>query len=116
MHERMMVGGDENLEGLRIDTSANRSRIMSITQYMVYCDGLGLPSAMDRNTIRQIVGVGGRQESMGKYNVQKPFKKLQFLIDLTFIIIPMNVPTLLAMMDMVSNGLDIYIQEIHLSY
>lgn len=38
MHDRIKVAGDVKFEGVRLDTCANRSSIISITQYIAYCD------------------------------------------------------------------------------
>lgn len=65
MHEQIKVSGDVKFEGLNLNTCANRSSIMSITQYIAYCDGFRLPLATDTGTTRTSIGDGGRQDTIG---------------------------------------------------
>lgn len=52
-------------------------------------------------------GIGGRQEFLGMVVIQIPFKDHHLVIDVNFMIIKDNFPTLLSMRDMVTKGLDI---------
>lgn len=69
MHDRIKVQGDVKFKGLIIDTCENRPRLMSITRSTAYCDGFGLPVAIDTNTIQTIVVVGEKPDSIGTANV-----------------------------------------------
>lgn len=97
-------------EGLKVDTGANRSSIMSARQYGAYCETFGLIGNV-RPSEKRVKGIGGRQVVVGVANIQIPFDKLGLIIDVWFAILDADVPTLLSLRDLWINGLDISIQE-----
>lgn len=95
--------------GLKVDTGANKSSIMSLSQYRIYCKLFGVPMGLKPST-RQIKGIGEKREAAGKETIQIQFSLLSMIIDVEFLILEADVPTLLSMKDLGDNGLDISIQ------
>lgn len=63
-----------------------------------------------------VTGIGARQRAKGMYMMQIPFKYLNLIIDVDFMVIVSDVLTLLSIRDMVTNGLDIPIQLCHIRF
>lgn len=102
-------------DGIRIDTAANRKSIMSMNQYNAYCKTFGLRPAIKPRT-KGITGIGGRKAGRGTVMIQIPFPNLSIIINIDFLLIDSNVPTLLCMKDMIDNNLDISIQDRNIRY
>lgn len=95
---------------LKIDTGANKSSIIGFPQYEAYCVNFGLFKAI-RPTTQRIKVIGGKQEAVGEVVIQIPFQGLSVIIDVRFIILSSDVPTLLSLKYLWSNRIDISIQE-----
>lgn len=116
MQECLMVEFEQSFEGLRLDTCANGSSMMSVSQYVPYRNTFGLPMEIDKKTSRSIVGIGGYQNAFGTPTIQIPFTGLKLVIDVEFMIIPATMPMLLSMWNVVNKGLGISIQGQFLSH
>lgn len=95
--------------GIKIDTGANKRSIMSLAQYSHYCQKFGLAEAIRMNNNHGVKGIGGSRKSVGTANIQIPFKDLGVIIDVQFLLLTGQVPTLLCLKDLYTNGLDISI-------
>lgn len=115
MHDQL---GDKKglaFDGLRLDTGANRASVMCGNQYEAYTKEFGLRNAMRPAPDRTIRGIGGRRKAAGMEMIQIPFSDLGLVIDVDFVIINEEVPSLLSMKDMYTNGLDLSIQGRYVS-
>lgn len=110
MYHAMEPKGQTNFDGVKIDTAANRKSIMGTHQYDEYCKTFGLRPAI-RTQTRGVIGIGGRKSSIGTVTIQIPFPNLGLIIDVCFLLMTGNVPTLLCMKDMIDNNLDISLQH-----
>lgn len=90
----------KTFDGLRIDTCANRTSVIIECQYQAYCYSFNLPfiTRPSGNQIKK--GNGGSSTSSGIFMIQVPFNYLDFIIDVSFLIIKEDVPTLLSMRDL----------------
>lgn len=88
---------------------------MSLSQYGSYCVEFGLKRAINRSTRTVLRGIGGRRIPIGTERIQIPFDKLRIIIDVDFLILQEDVPSLLSMRDMIENQLDISIQSLHIT-
>ena len=111
MSRELACGEKTPFKGIYIDTCANRSSVMSIAQYKAYCREFNVPSQINKTDVKALRGIGGSSTAFGSAIIPVPFKDLNLVIDIKFRIVKDNVPTLLAMKDMVENGLDISIQR-----
>ena len=102
---------EEAFDGIRIDTCANRSSVMSLNQYRAYCSRFQVPMKIDRADRKTIRGIGGKEETIGSTIIPVPFKGLGLILDVKFAIVKRKVPSLLCMRDMKQTGLDISIQD-----
>lgn len=98
------------LKGLKIDTGANKSSIIGISQYDAYCRTFGLVTVI-RPCTRRVKGIGGKRSTMRETVIQTPFVDWDVIIDVRFIILDLDIPSLLSTKDLLTNGLDIYRQE-----
>lgn len=71
---------------------------------------------MKRTAGRIVRGIAVRQEALGLVDIQNPFEDLHPVIDVDFMTIKDNVPTLLLMRDVVTNGLDSAIQGCYILF
>lgn len=99
---------------MRIDTCAKPRSIISERQYDVYCVEFSLKRAIKGASGESVRGIGGRQNAIGMETIQIPFKELHLIIDVEFMVIGGDIPKLLSMRDMYTNGLDISIQSCHI--
>lgn len=104
-------GSNSHFDGLRLDTCANRASVMSRSQYLAYTIKYGLKETIRPATHKGIRGIGGVQKAVWVVRVQIPFDGLRTVIDVDFLIIEDDFPTLLSMKYMVTNGLDISLQR-----
>ena len=111
MHAELSYGETTTFRGILIDTCANKSSVISPSQYRAYCETFQVPCNILKQNIRSLKGIGGKSVSIGTATIPVPFKDLNLVIDVTFQILDSNVPTLLSMKDMHDNGLDISIQD-----
>lgn len=98
-------------EGVKIDTGANRSSIMSKDQYNSYCDTFGIRCSVRHPDGRMIRGIGGNQPAIGFVTIQVPFRDLNLTIDVDFMLVSGSIPSLLSLRDVYENGLDISLQR-----
>lgn len=98
-------------DGLRIDTGANRFSVMSSDKYDAYCKEFFVTPRIVRKEGREVNGIGGKSVAIGATIIEVPFRDLGIVIDVRFLIISSDVPTLLSMRDMVDNKLDTSVQE-----
>ncbi len=104
--------------GIKLDTCANRSSIMSYAQYKAYCEEFQVPFKISWNNkdCKTISGIGGSRDAIGTALIPIPFKDLDLIIDVRFQIMKENIPSLLCMKDMIINNLDISIQKQNISH
>lgn len=100
--------------GVRFDTCANTSVICE-AQYMSYCSEFGLRPSIRPPGGRCITGIGGMRKLIGIVNLQIPFTQLDLVINVDFMMLKENVPTLISVPDIILNGLDISVQRRHVS-
>lgn len=62
------------------------------------------------------MGIGGSKKSFGSRNVQIPFLLIGIFIDVYFLIMTGDVPSLLSLKDMFENGLEFSIQKCTVSF
>lgn len=74
-----------------------------------YCDNFVLLPSLRPGNGASVQGIGGRRTSVGTALIEIPFTHLHLLIDVNFLIILEEVPSLLSLKDMADNGLDISI-------
>lgn len=97
--------------GLRIDTRANRTSIMSCKQYDSYCRSFGYKTVITQPQGRIVRGIGRYQDAAGMASIQIPFQDLGLILDVDFKLLSERVPPLLSMRDMVGNSLDFSLQD-----
>lgn len=99
-----------------VDTGANRTSIMSLSQYKAYCHEFSVPSTI-RPTSKYVNGIGGCQKSIGVATINVPFPQLNVFCDIEFYIIDNDAtPTLWSLRDLKSSGIDLSIQKNQLTY
>jgi Reverse transcriptase (RNA-dependent DNA polymerase) len=96
--------------GIIIDTGANRSSLMSLSQYRCYCHEFSVPASL-RSSKKTFNGIGGRRESIGSTNIAIPFPLLGICAHVKFEVIDANVPSLLCLKDLREAGVDLSIQR-----
>lgn len=101
---------EPRLNGLKIDTCANQTTVISVREYRTYCKTFHLLQSVRLTTNQSISGSGGESKAVGALVVQVPFKKLKIVIDMSFIVLKKEVPTLLFIKFMMENGLGIFVQ------
>lgn len=116
MNRELREGETTSFKGIHLDTCANRSSVMSISQYKAYCREFNVPVKLDTSTSRNLSGIGGSRKSLGSVIIPIPFADLNIVIDVKFQIVSDKVPSLLSMKDMKDNGLDISIQNEEISF
>ena len=98
--------------GILMDTGANRSSVISLSQYLAYCREYGIPASLDKSKAGSVRGLGGKQSSLGTATILIPFYNLQIVADVEFRVIEDDtVPTLLSLSDMKRIGIDMSIQR-----
>lgn len=112
----LSVGECTKFNGIIMDTAANRSSIMSLSQYKAYCEEFRISMRINRMEKRTICGVNSKSSPVGTATISIPFKTLDLWIDVQFRIMPFDCPSLLSMKDMIDNGLDLSIQNKWISY
>lgn len=106
---------ERTFDGLRIDTCANRTFVLGRFQYHRYCETFNFPSIINSSRSTVIYGIGGSNTSVGIVLILVPFKYMDLIVDISFLVIEENVPTLVSMEDMLANDLDISIQWKYMS-
>ena len=106
----------QRFEGVMIDTGANRSSTMSLSQYENYCREHMTPAALhnisiDTSRQKKIKGIGGTIKTIGQARVRIPISGLGIELIVVFNIVPHDSPTILCLQDMKRMGIDISIQE-----
>lgn len=96
--------------GLRIDTCKNRTSAVGNAQYHAYPKAFNFPYLSISGNKRKKKETGGTNKSAVLMVIQRPFKELDVVIDVTFLMIERNVSTLFPRKDMLENGLNISIQ------
>lgn len=100
-HAELSEGEYSPFRDLHIDTCANKSPVMSLSQYKDYCSEFQVPVRIDRSKDKSLRGIGGRSQPIGTATIPVPFRDLNLVIDVQFQIVPDSVPSLLSMKDMV---------------
>jgi len=116
MHTALAAGEVSLFKGIIIDTGANRSSCMSLSQYRAYCSEFCVPVNIDYEDARGLIGIGGTSSSIGTATIPVPFQDLDLIIDVKFRILRSECPSLLSLRDMIRCGLDISIQEKTVSF
>ena len=111
MNEELKKGEKDTFDGLRLDTCANRSSVMSLSRYKAYCRQFQVPCRINHSDIRSLRGLGGRQTPIGSVTIPVPFNDLNLVMDVKFRIVHDHIPTLLSMKDMLDNDLDFSIKR-----
>lgn len=83
--------------GIRLDTCANLSSLFGKPKYEAYTREVGLKMRIHPEISRAIRGIGGRRQAIVTVRIQIPFSDLGIIIDVDFVIIVENVPTMLSM-------------------
>lgn len=107
MHSQLQGETNHHFHGIRIDTCGNRSSIISSKQYQAYRVELSLKHALRQTKGGSVKVIGGPQRAIGTAMINIPFRDLEIIIDVHFMVIKDDIPTLLFMREMVTNGLDI---------
>ena len=116
MYNAIRMGEKTKFKGIYLDTCANRSSVMSLSQYKAYCKEFHVPMEIYSKDARTLKGTGGLSSAIGSACIPIPFKSLNLIVDVKFQSLKYNVPTLLCMKDMIQNGLDISIQKKEIRY
>lgn len=117
MHAQLSLGEQDTFRGLILDTGANRSSCMSLSQYKAYCRENNVPLSIDRTEGRTVSGFGGsKRGSLGSAIIPVPFVDLNVVLHVKFQIFSHNSPSLLCLRDMREGGLDISVQKLSISY
>lgn len=103
-------------KGIQFDTCANYTSVISRSQYLSYCDEFGLKPSIRNANGRKLIGVGGVVKALGLVKLQIPFAGLHLVLDVDFLVIDKEIPTMMCLRDMYENDLDISIQEKYVSY
>lgn len=77
----------------------------------MYCQTLGLKESICTSNGKAVKGIDGWNKSIGIALMQVPFKQLGVTIDVKFIYLEGEVPSLMALRYLYSNWLDISIQR-----
>lgn len=97
----------EKFNGLKFDTCANQTFVISIGQYRTYNHTFNLPYTIRPPGYRTIKGIGGITKSVGQVTIQVPFKCLEVVNDVSFLVVTEDVPKLPSVKDMLANVLSI---------
>lgn len=106
---------NSSFEGLRIDTFANHTSAITDGQYQAYCRKLNLSCSIKSASNRAMKGICGNSKAVGLVVIQVPFKELDVVLEVAFLIIDKNIPTPLSMKYMLNEGLDISVQSQYVS-
>lgn len=98
-------------KGIRLDTFGNRTSIMGNQQFDAYCHDFGTKPSIIPSHNLGINGIVGVITGKLLVLVYIPFKDLNLLINEKILLVTENIPTLLSMKDMKTNGLYIPLQE-----
>ena len=97
-------------KGVTIDTAANRRSVMSKGQHKQYEIEFGVVIPLRPPSRQKMKGIGGEGKVIGDASIPIPFNKLNIIIDVDFLIIDSDCPSLLSNRDMIINRLDISIK------
>lgn len=116
MNYELKKGEYTLFDGVIIDTGANRSSVISLTQYKAYCQQFGVSPNIQGDT-KSLLGLGKTVvKTLCYVTIQIPFVDLDIVIDLNFRVISQNQSTLLSLSDLKQNGLDISIRDETVSF
>ena len=102
------------MDGITIDTGANRKSVMSRRQYLAYQQEFGRIIPI-RKYEKDLKGIGGISKVLGIARIQIPFLQLGVFLDIDFAIVDQDCPSLLCNKDLIENGLDISLQKQNIS-
>lgn len=85
--------------------------VMSVDKYEAYTREFGLKSVMKPAPDRTVRGIGGRRKATVLTSIQIPVVDLGAVMDVEFLIIGEDVPSLLSLTDMYQNGMEFSIQN-----
>lgn len=105
-------GGEQSLlQGLRIDTCANRSPARSLQQYPAYCLQFKAIFLLDRKGAKLLSEMGESSMATGSAIVSVPFPYLKTVIEVCCQIVSDNFPILLSNKVKCENGPDVSIRS-----
>ena len=110
LNDNMHNHSDTKFKGIIIDTAANRRSVICEQQLKAYEVEFGVRLPIRQSLKRVVKGIAGKGEVVGEVLIPIPFNKLGIIIDVDFIVLGCNCPSLLSNKDMLTNGLDISIQ------
>lgn len=111
MHAQLGTNPDHPFLGVHLETGTIMSSMMLRGQCAAYCEEFGVRSSLIPGNGASVQGIRGRRTSIGTALIRIPFCNLNLAIDVDFLVIPDNLPSILCMKDMVDNRLDIRIQN-----
>lgn len=88
-------------DGVRLYRCCNKRSVMFLRQCNAYCCEFRLKGAMYRAARTILQGIGGKRMPIGTTKIQVPFTGLRIIIDVAFLILSEDVPTLFSMIYMV---------------
>lgn len=94
-----------SFDGIRTDTYANRTSVITIQQYQAYCRTFNLPCALEPLNDLVIKGVSSGCNAIGLVEIQVQFYNLDVILYMQFLFVTDNNPTLISMKDMLDIGL-----------
>lgn len=100
VEDALKAAVEKEFEGNVIDTGANRSSMMSLSQYRIYCEEFGVVAQLDKSRSKSIRGLTEKATSLGSTKLPIPFKDLGVFIDIEFQIMKDDVPSLLSLSDL----------------
>lgn len=108
MDRALAVGEYEEFAGVIMDSACNRSSMMSLKQYKVYCNEFGAVAHIDTAKSKQINGIASNKvKAIGSAIVPIPFPGIGITVEVEFFITESDTPTLLSLRDMKENALDL---------
>lgn len=86
---RFILARDEerHLDGLNLDTCANKAPVISKDQNLDYCGELGIMDNIKRGRVRRVVWIGGSLHEQGTVKLQTPFIILNLVIDVQYLVL-----------------------------
>lgn len=93
--------------GIHHDTCANRTSVIYRYQYLSYCSEFGLKPSIRNAKGGRVKFVAGISKGIGVVRLQIPFADLDMIIDVYFLVLNGDVPTLMSGKHTISRGLDI---------
>ena len=109
--EIALLANHPTFDGIIIDTGANRSSVMFLNQYRIYCKIFKTPMQINHEDSKGIKGLFGGSSSIGTAIIPIPFVKLDVVLDIKFLIMKSDCKTLFCLKDLKDNGLNLDVQR-----